>query len=252
MRVLATVLAYARRISFDIARIGRGAVEWRREQQGEARVPPDKYALDGIHRYYSAVLRSRARENRPRLRDRIYLAFLVRRGAQRLTVVKESAAIPFSIPRLSLQRGSQRVGVGAPSRDSDRFLARLRERNESCQRRVEKPTEPNTFTGTVLTDPVHPVVPVAGSHKGKSMRAEGQRGVKRNGAMLEKGRSLIGDCGIEEDVMLARLERLPFKEGKAFIKDREISGDVDVVCDRKGEPRTVVRDTGAHALTGVR
>jgi hypothetical protein len=52
--------------------------------------------------------------------------------------------------------------------------------------------------------------------------------------------------------MLARLERLPFKEGKAFIKDGEISGDVDVVCDRKGEPRTVVRDTGAHALTGVR
>ena len=70
--------------------------------------------------------------------------------------------------------------------------------------------------------------------------------------MLEHGRLLVGDGRIEEAVMLARLERLAFEERDSFIEDGEVAGSVDVMGDRIGEPRTIIRDAGSHALTRMR
>ena len=107
MGVLAAVLANAGRIAFDVARIERGLVEWRREQQGQTVVPPDQHSLDRAHRYRRPIALRRAREHRPGLRDRIDAALVVRRRAQRLAVVEKGAPIPFTVPRLALKRGLQ-------------------------------------------------------------------------------------------------------------------------------------------------
>ena len=47
-------------------------------------------------------------------------------------------------------------------------------------------------------------------------------------------------------------ERLAFEERDSFVEDSEVAGRLDVVGDGIGEPRTVVRDAGAHALTRMR
>ena len=80
------------------------------------------------------------------------------------------------------------------------------------------------------------------------MDAELKRGVERESAMLEDGRCLIGDGRIEKTVMLGWLERLAFQERDFFIEDGEVAGCVDVVGDRIGEPRAIIRDAGSHAL----
>ena len=152
----------------------------------------------------------------------------------------------------SFERGLQSGGVRAPCRGSARFLARLGERNESRQRRVQEPAEPNAFAGPFFADAVHAVVPVAGPHQRKPMHAERQRGVESESAVLEHGRLLVGDGRIEEAVMLTRLERLAFQERDAFIEDGPVSGGVDVMGDCIGEPRTIIRDAGSHALTRMR
>ena len=52
--------------------------------------------------------------------------------------------------------------------------------------------------------------------------------------------------------MLAGLERLAFQERDSLVEDGEVPGGVDVMGDRIGEPRTIVRDAGSHALTRMR
>ena len=55
----------------------------------------------------------------------------------------------------------------------------------------------------------------------------------------------------EEAVMLVRLERLAFEERNLLVEHGD-PGGVDVVGDGIGEPRTIIGDTGPHALTRMR
>ena len=82
----------------------------------------------------------------------------------------------------------QSGGVRAPRRGPACFPARLGDRNEGHQCRVEEPAEPDAFTVAFFADAVHAVVPVAGPHQRKPMDAELKRGVERESAMLEDGR----------------------------------------------------------------
>ena len=153
------------------------------------------------------------------MRDRIDAALFVRRRAQRLAVVEEGAPIPVSVPRFLFQRGRQRRGVRAPHRRSVAFPARLGDGNESRQRRVKEPAEPNAFARALFADAVHAVVPVARPDQGEPMDAERQRGVESQRAMLEYGRGLVRDGRIEEAVMFAGLDRLALQERNALVED---------------------------------
>ena len=83
------------------------------------------------------------------------------------------------------------------------------------------------------------------------MDAERKRRVERESAVLEHGCLPVRDGRIEEAVLFARLERLAFQERDSFIEDSEVPGGVDVMGDRIGEPRTIVRDAGSDALTRI-
>ena len=64
--------------------------------------------------------------------------------------------------------------------------------------------------------PVHAVVPVAGSHQRKSVRAKRKEASSARAQCSKTRRLLVGDGRIEEAVMLARLKRLAFEEGALF------------------------------------
>ena len=130
--------------------------------------------------------------------------------------------------------------------------ARLSERNEGGQRRVQEPAEPDAFARALFADAVHAVVPVAGSHQRKPVAAERQAGVEGERAMLEQCRRPVGDDGREEAVGLAGLQRLAFEERDRLVEDGEVGRDVDVMGDGEGQPRAIVGDAGAHALAGMR
>ena len=66
--------------------------------------------------------------------------------------------------------------------------------------------------------------------------------------MLEQARGLVGDGGPEEDVVLARFQRLAFQEGDGGIEHRGVAGDGKVVRHRGGKPGAIIGDAGADAL----
>ena len=99
VRVLAAVLANARQVALDVARVARHLVERRREQQHELRVAAHEIGAHGVHRALGAPRLGRARQHGPRLRQRIELALLVLHRPQRRAVVEIGAPIPVAVPR---------------------------------------------------------------------------------------------------------------------------------------------------------
>ena len=204
MRVLAAVLANARRIALDVAGIERRLVEWRREQQRQLILRPDQLAFDRRHGAGRALGIGRARDHRPGLRDRIDPAFVARRRAERRAVVEPGAPIPVAIPGLALERGLQRAGVRSPRCGAGRVAARVGERREGAERRVKQPAEPDALALAKFADAVHAVVPVAGADQRQSVRADLEAGIEPARAVLEQRADLVGDRRVEEAVVLVR------------------------------------------------
>ena len=70
--------------------------------------------------------------------------------------------------------------------------------------------------------------------------------------MLEQRADLIGHRRVEEAVVFAGLQKLAFQERDHLVQHRGIGGRADIVRDRVGEPRPIVGDARAYALTRMR
>ena len=70
--------------------------------------------------------------------------------------------------------------------------------------------------------------------------------------MLEQRADLVRDRRVEEAVVLVGLQQLAFQERDHLVQHRGIAGRADIVCDGVGEPRPIVGDARAHALTRMR
>jgi len=103
-----------------------------------------------------------------------------------------------------------------------------------------------------LTDAVHAVVPVAGAHQRQAVHAGLEAAIEAPRAMLVQRRRLIGLAWLEVEIVLARLEGGTVEERHLFVEDRAIARRLDVVRRDRGEPRPVVGDARAHALTSGR
>src|SRR5205085_6720472 len=77
VRVLSSVLAHARNISFDVAGIERALIKWRREKNHESVASPDKIFFDSRHCTRGAMPLSRAGDNAPGLHNRINAALFI-------------------------------------------------------------------------------------------------------------------------------------------------------------------------------
>ena len=144
VRVLAAVLAHAGRVALDVPGVLRGAIERRREQHDHLRPAPHEVGADRVHRAVREARRRRAGEHRPRLGDRVDLALVALRRAERRAVVVVAAPVPLAVPGFARAR----TRGGPPRRGSDRPGRRLRaraQRREVGEDRVEEEAEPGAL-----------------------------------------------------------------------------------------------------------
>jgi len=68
---------------------------------------------------------------------------------------------------------------------------------------VQEPAEPHALAFACLADPVHPVVPIAGTHQRQAVLADAEARVERERAVLEQRSAFVRDCRLEVRVVLA-------------------------------------------------
>ena len=95
------------------------------------------------------------------------------------------------------------------------FATRIGEGREGGERRVQEPTEPDTLALAAFADPIHAVVPVAGTDQRQAMDADREALVEPARAMLEQGGHLVGNGGLEEAVMLAGRKPRPSRKERS-------------------------------------
>src|SRR3546814_10507968 len=110
-----------------------------------------------------------AREYGPGLRDRIDAARLLFGRAPGPAVIVECAQIPFAVPCGSFDRGRERVGAPIPAITKPGLIFVETVPREISDGRDDKPGKPHAFTVSSAADPIHAVIPVAGTDQGKPM-----------------------------------------------------------------------------------
>ena len=184
--VLAAVLADARQIPLDVARIDLGMVEGRREQQDEAVAPPDEELLHRGHGPTGVVGIGGPGEHAPRLGDRIDPALRVLGGAERGAIIEEGPAVPVAVPAVALERPPERLQVGPPARRPGQLAAGLRDRCERGQDGMQEPAQPHALAPALIAHPVHAVVPVARPDQRQPVGADFEAPVERRRTVVEQ------------------------------------------------------------------
>src|SRR5438552_7398357 len=112
MRVLAAVFPHAGRVTLDVANVVSGFVERRSEEQDQIVGFTHEAFLQRSQRDLYAIRVACAGNRSPGLRERIDAGFGVFPGSERRTIVKVSAAIPRSVPSLSIDSLCELGGAG--------------------------------------------------------------------------------------------------------------------------------------------
>ena len=251
VRVLAAVLADAGRIALDVAGIERRLVERRREQQHQPVVAADRAA-----RSTAAIARARARriagagDHAPRTARSSRSGTRRSRPSRAACRRRSSRAGTSRRPRPS--RSSAFCSAAACARQrrgARRLAARLGERREGRERRVQEPAEPDALALAAVADPVHAVVPVAGADQRQAVRADGEAAVERARAVLEeRARCSSETVGWKKASCSPARSVGPSRNGTVSSSTATSPVDVDVVRGGVGEPDAVVGDARAHAL----
>src|SRR4029453_10826878 len=97
---------------------------------------------------------------RPRLANRVDLAFVVGRRAQRSSVVEVGAAVPTPVPCMLLQGRAQRLGPLPAPGGARAVPAPFRQARELAQSGEHEPPVPDALPLPLGPDLVHPVVPI--------------------------------------------------------------------------------------------
>ena len=112
VRVLTTVLAYARNIALDVTRMQRAAIKGRREQQDKLVIAAYQMLIHGSHARCTARSLSAAPERTAHdCVSRVDPALVILLGTQRRAVVEKGAAIPAAVPGVLLDGGAELVGL---------------------------------------------------------------------------------------------------------------------------------------------
>src|SRR6188472_4121387 len=105
------------------------------------------------------MARHRARQQRPRLRDRVDLVLVVLRRSERPPVVVVAVAEPFAVPRRFEARRVVARGITIAASGGG-ILAVLAHLREVIQDLEEEEAEPRAFAAPFVADAIHAVVPV--------------------------------------------------------------------------------------------
>src|SRR5436190_6608644 len=255
--VLPAVFPDTGRIALDVARIERRAVEGWRKQQGETGIAPDELALYGGHGTPGTGRLGRPGDHAPGLWDGVDAALRAARRSERRSVVIVASPVPVAVPRLLLERCSQRCRVGQPPCRALILLTCSCQRRESHECCLQEPSEPDAFAPAPLAHAVHAVVPVAGADQRQTVFSDLQALVERSRAVLEEGGGVIRDYRLEIGVLLVRQQRAAFEKGNLLVQEREIAGRLDVAGRGVRQPAPIggnacTNSGAARALPGLR
>ncbi len=193
-----------------------------------------------------------ARQDCPRLGDRIDAALAVAGRAQGSTIIKIAPAVPVAVPPSTLERLTQRFTMGEPASLALRVTSPLCDRSKLHERGGQKPSKPDTLAPTGRTDEVHAIVPVAAAHQGEPMGADAEARVQRPGAMRVNRFRLRRDAGLEVAVAGAGGYRFAHQVRHRLIEQRLIAAHCDVVCQVQYASHTRSSLMCAGALAGFR
>src|SRR5258708_23025660 len=184
-----------------------------------------------------------ARDNAPRLRDRIDAAFDAAGRAERRAVIEVTAPIPGAVPSFLLERFCQRRRVPPPGRSAPLVAANISQRRERLQRRVEEPSEPDALALACLANAIHAVVPVAGFEQGNSMHADRKALVQPKRAMFEDCAALLRDRGLKKRFNLGSVQRRADEEPARLVEHACLAGLLNIMSDPTPEPDTITVKT---------
>ena len=194
-----------------------------------------------------------ARQDRPRLRDRVDAALAARSPSPRASRRRGRRAgtrrRPTRAPRSSRAAIRPAPATSPPPRASS---ARVAERGEAIHRRAQEPAEPDALAAPLRADAVHPVVPVAVAHQRETVRALGQRALERASAVLEERTPRRADasyCAYRS--CSSGASGSPVEERHRLVEDRRVAGGAATYSAvTNGSQSHVVRAARPHAATG--
>jgi hypothetical protein len=116
--------------------------------------------------------------------------------------------------------------VVPPGRSAHFLVATFRELSERQECRIKEPSEPDALAVALLTDPVHAIVPVSGTHQRQPVNADRETQIERASAMLEQSSALLGDHRMKVRFLLVVVQSGTIEKRRRLIQDREIAGDL--------------------------
>src|SRR5882724_4248559 len=248
VRVLAAVLPHPGRVSLDVTGVLRRLVEGGSEHQHDPGCAPHKVGADGVHGPLGVLHGRDSGQDRPGLSDRVDLALVVLRRAQRRAVVVITPPVPLPVPG-PLEHARQPAGLARVTR-RPRRVPGLAQGDELLQHRVQEPPEPDAFSAAPVPDPVHPVVPIAAADQRKAVGASRKALVDGAHTMVEEGTRFGGTPRLPVGLSLARGEHRSLQERNELVEDAVVPGRVHVMRYGVRQPEQVVRATGSGAAAG--
>src|SRR5256714_7737597 len=187
--------------------------------------------VERMHRNARAVGLACSGDYAPALRDRVDLAFVAGARAKWRTIVKVCAAIPFPIPRRSLDRFRVFVGLGQQLVAHSGIPPLFGVHCKLAEGGNDEPSEPDTLSFPLDSDAIHSIVPVPAPYQGKPVHSLGARSSQSANAVLVDAPDIRRHLRQIVDLMLVGIE-LSHREVRYFyIEDPAVARDVHVMID---------------------
>src|SRR5208283_4597874 len=107
-------------------------------------------------------------------------------GAKRFAIVEVGAAVPLAIPGVLLDVLLQLPGLGEAAFGKSGIAVGAGQLSKLGEHVVKKKSQPDTFTASLVSHPIHAVIPVTATHQRQTVFAEFQSVLDGARAMLVK------------------------------------------------------------------
>src|SRR6516162_1406740 len=174
MTVLSTIFSNPRQIPLDIAGVMLRTIERRRQEKYHAVIRSDQLLVSGCHCTRPTPRFSSSAYDSPALRDRIDSTLRILRGAKWRSIVEIGSPVPVTVPSFAFERCFQRTHVQPPRFCTLALPARIRDLGKLPKNRMQEPAKPHTFAFSVLTNAVHAIVPIAGTHQWQAVHSNSE------------------------------------------------------------------------------
>ena len=155
-------------------------------------------------------------------RDRIDLAVVALRRAERRAVVEVGSAVPRSVPPCALYRFVVVVGPLHELIAHCLISARCRVLGEFPERHDQEPRQPHALSLSLDSDSVHSIVPVAASHERKPVLANGAPSPQRADAVIVQRLHHLGDLREVEQLGFAGIQLTHMEIGDFLVEYRGV------------------------------